>query len=184
MKHSKHEWKSNILPALVTVSPVAVCMLFLVLIPLVYVVVMSFCSIDEYYNVVAGTGTLIAADSVYAGSVLVSNSGTNKLVSGKGNDIFFSGVGTDQFVFGKDFGNDKIVASNSADTIKFNDVFDSSKYTIAQKGNDLVISYQESKTATADTVTLVNWEVSASKTNKVSFDNGNYSISNNQFVKL
>ena len=35
MKHSKHEWKSNILPALVTVSPVAVCMLFLVLIPLV-----------------------------------------------------------------------------------------------------------------------------------------------------
>ena len=52
MKHSKHEWKSNILPALVTVSPVAVCMLFLVLIPLVYVVVMSFCSIDEYYNVV------------------------------------------------------------------------------------------------------------------------------------
>ena len=139
---------------------------------------------DEYYNVVAGTGTLIAADSVYAGSVLVSNSGNNKLVSGKGNDIFFSGVGTDQFVFGKDFGNDKIVASNSADTIKFNDVFDSSKYTIAQKGNDLVISYQESKTATADTVTLVNWEVSASKTNKVSFDNGNYSISNNQFVKL
>ena len=133
---------------------------------------------------VAGTGTLIAADSVYTGSVLVSNSGNNKLVSGKGNDIFFSGVGTDQFVFGKDFGNDKIVASNSADTIKFNDVFDSSKYTIAQKGNDLVISYQESKTATADTVTLVNWEVSASKTNKVSFDNGNYSISNNQFVKL
>ena len=52
MKQSKHEWKSNTFPALVTVAPVAVCMLFLVLIPLLYIVVMSFCSIDEYYNVV------------------------------------------------------------------------------------------------------------------------------------
>ena len=52
MKHSGHEWKSNTLPAFVTVAPVAVCMLFLVIVPLIYVVIMSFWSIDEYYNVV------------------------------------------------------------------------------------------------------------------------------------
>ena len=52
MKKSKHEWKSNGLPALVTVGPVAVILVFLVVLPLMYVAVMSFCSIDSYYNVV------------------------------------------------------------------------------------------------------------------------------------
>ena len=52
MKKSKHELKSNTIPALVTVGPVTVCLILLVAIPLIYVGVMSFCSIDNYYNVV------------------------------------------------------------------------------------------------------------------------------------
>ncbi len=49
--HSKHNWKSNTLPALVTVGPLTLILVLLVAIPLIYVVVMSFCSIDQYYNV-------------------------------------------------------------------------------------------------------------------------------------
>lgn len=51
-KNSKHEWRANTLPALVMVGPVTLCMVLLVAIPLIYVAVMSFCSIDEFYNVV------------------------------------------------------------------------------------------------------------------------------------
>lgn len=51
-KLSKHEWKSNALPSIVTVGPVTLLLVLLVAIPLIYVAVMSFCSIDDYYNVV------------------------------------------------------------------------------------------------------------------------------------
>ena len=51
-KHSKHEWKSNTLPALVMVGPVTLLLVFLIAIPLLYVGVMSFCSTDQYYNVI------------------------------------------------------------------------------------------------------------------------------------
>ena len=51
-KHSKHEWKSNTLPSLVMVGPVTLMLVLLVAIPLIYVGVMSFCTTDEYYNVV------------------------------------------------------------------------------------------------------------------------------------
>lgn len=51
-KISRHEWKSNLLPALVMAGPVTLVLVFLVAVPLIYVGVMSFCSIDEYYNVV------------------------------------------------------------------------------------------------------------------------------------
>ena len=44
--------KKDRLPALIMVGPVTVVMVLLVAIPLIYVAVMSFCSIDEYYNVV------------------------------------------------------------------------------------------------------------------------------------
>ncbi len=44
--------RSKLLPIAVMVGPVTVVMLFLVAIPLLYVGVMSFCSIDENYNVV------------------------------------------------------------------------------------------------------------------------------------
>lgn len=50
-KKTKHEFRSQTLPALVMVGPVTVAMVLLIAIPLVYVAVMSFCSIDEFYNV-------------------------------------------------------------------------------------------------------------------------------------
>ncbi len=49
---SKHEFRSNTLPALIMVGPVTLIMVLLIAIPLIYVAVMSFCGIDEYYNVI------------------------------------------------------------------------------------------------------------------------------------
>lgn len=51
MKKTKHEFRANTLPALLTVSPVTMIMVLLIAIPLIYVAVMSLCSIDEFYNV-------------------------------------------------------------------------------------------------------------------------------------
>lgn len=51
-KKSKHEFRGNTLPALVTVGPITLLLLGLVLAPLIFVLVMSFCSTDEFYNVV------------------------------------------------------------------------------------------------------------------------------------
>jgi len=45
-------FRSKILPALTTVAPVSLWMLLFVAIPLIYVIVISFCSIDDNYNVV------------------------------------------------------------------------------------------------------------------------------------
>lgn len=50
-KKTKHEFRANTLPAIVTVGPVTLIMVLLIAIPLIYVAVMSFCSIDEFYNV-------------------------------------------------------------------------------------------------------------------------------------
>ena len=50
-KHSKHEWKSNTLPSIVMVGPITLLLLFLVVAPLIFVAVMSFCQTDQYYNV-------------------------------------------------------------------------------------------------------------------------------------
>ena len=50
-KKSKHEWRANSFPAAIMVGPVSLWMVLLVAIPLIYVGVMSFCSIDQYYNV-------------------------------------------------------------------------------------------------------------------------------------
>ncbi len=53
MKHrtTKHEFRANTLPALIMVGPVTLIMILLIAVPLLYVAVMSFCSIDEFYNV-------------------------------------------------------------------------------------------------------------------------------------
>lgn len=51
-KTTKQELRSNTIPAIVTVGPVAVLLLFLVVAPLLFVAVMSFCRTDEYYNVI------------------------------------------------------------------------------------------------------------------------------------
>lgn len=50
-KKTKHEFRANTLPALITVGPVTLIMVLLIAVPLIYVAVMSFCSIDEFYNV-------------------------------------------------------------------------------------------------------------------------------------
>ncbi|MCI6408600.1 MAG: ABC transporter permease [Lachnospiraceae bacterium] len=51
-KKSKHELRANTIPALFTVGPVTLLMILLVAVPLVYVGIMSFCSLDEFYNVI------------------------------------------------------------------------------------------------------------------------------------
>lgn len=48
----KMDFRSHTLPALITVGPVGIWMLLFIAIPLIYVIAMSFCSIDEYYNIV------------------------------------------------------------------------------------------------------------------------------------
>ena len=50
-KKSRHEFRGKTLPAIVTVGPVTLIMVLLIAIPLIYVAIMSFCSIDEFYNV-------------------------------------------------------------------------------------------------------------------------------------
>lgn len=78
-KRSKHEFKSNTMPAMVTVGPVALLLIFLVAAPLVLVAVMSFCQTDEYYNVVykftsENYSKLVSADylKIYAQSLLIA----------------------------------------------------------------------------------------------------------------
>ena len=78
-KISKHEIKSNTIPALVTVGPVALLLIFLVVAPLILVAVMSFCQTDEYYNVVYRFTTenyrkLLSTDylKIYGQSLLIS----------------------------------------------------------------------------------------------------------------
>ena len=78
-KRSKHELKSNTMPAMVTVGPVALLLIFLVAAPLVLVAVMSFCQTDEYYNVVykftsENYSKLVSADylKIYAQSLLIA----------------------------------------------------------------------------------------------------------------
>ena len=51
-KLSKHKFRSNTLPAITTVGPVTLWLIFFVAVPLIYVLVMSFCSIDSSYNIV------------------------------------------------------------------------------------------------------------------------------------
>ncbi len=51
-KTSKHDIRSNAIPAAVMVGPVTLLLIFLVVAPLILVAVMSFCSTDEYYNVI------------------------------------------------------------------------------------------------------------------------------------
>ena len=78
-RKTKHEFRSNTLPAIVTVGPVAMLLLFLVAAPLVYVALMSFCQTDEFYNVVYKFTTynyakLFSLDylKIYARSLLIA----------------------------------------------------------------------------------------------------------------
>lgn len=79
MAKSKHEIKSNTIPAVVMVGPVSLMLILLVVIPLVYVAVMSFCTTDQYYNVVFQFSTdnyskLLSPDymKIYGQSLLIA----------------------------------------------------------------------------------------------------------------
>lgn len=78
-KTTKHEFKSNTMPAIVTVGPVAILLLFLVVAPLIFVAIMSFCQTDEFYNVVykftaSNYSKLISVDylKIYGQSLLIA----------------------------------------------------------------------------------------------------------------
>ena len=78
-KHSRHSFRSNTLPAVVTIGPMTLLLVLLVAVPLIYVGVMSFCSIDQYYNVVFQFTTenyarLASADymKIYGQSLLIA----------------------------------------------------------------------------------------------------------------
>lgn len=49
-KHSRHEWRSNTLPAIVTVAPVTLILVFLVAVPLILVAAISFLQNGQYNN--------------------------------------------------------------------------------------------------------------------------------------
>ena len=48
----RRRFRSNTLPALVTVGPVTLWLLAFIAVPLLYILIMGFCSTDQYYNVV------------------------------------------------------------------------------------------------------------------------------------
>lgn len=79
MAKSKHEIKSNTIPSIVMVGPVSLMLILLVVIPLIYVAVMSFCTTDQYYNVVfkfstANYAKLLSPDymKIYGQSLLIA----------------------------------------------------------------------------------------------------------------
>ena len=49
-KHSRHEWRSNTLPAIITVAPVTLILVFLVAVPLILVAAISFLQNGQYNN--------------------------------------------------------------------------------------------------------------------------------------
>ena len=48
---NKKRFREKTLPATIMVGPVTLWLILLVAVPLIYILVMSFCSIDQYYNV-------------------------------------------------------------------------------------------------------------------------------------
>ncbi|SFR64660.1 ABC transporter permease [Anaeromicropila populeti] len=49
---SRRKWKSSIVPSAIMIGPVVLWLGFFIIIPLLYVFIMSFCSLDSHYNVV------------------------------------------------------------------------------------------------------------------------------------
>ncbi len=48
---TKHRLKSKTIPAISMVGPVTIWLLFFIAFPLIYVMIMSFCGLDQFYNV-------------------------------------------------------------------------------------------------------------------------------------
>lgn len=140
---------------------------------------------DVRYDVQAGQGTIKASMAANVqGSFLIGSAGNDTLYAGAGNDMLFGGAGQNRFVFNDNFGQDTVVGSHAQDVLQFNQVFDSKAYTIQQKNQDLVISYQANSLQTANTVTLENWYTSANPTNLVQFKDGVYKIQDHNFVAV
>lgn len=139
---------------------------------------------DVMFNVQAGSGEIRAnEDEKYNGTVLVGSQGDDVLHSGKGNDLMIGGAGKDTFVFGNSFGHDTIVGSSSEDVIRFVNDFNAQEYSISQKHDDLVITYQQTGMATESSITISDWYTASDRIDTVQFGNGNYSISNGSFQK-
>ena len=75
----KHKWKSDSLAAMVMVGPVTCWLILLVAVPLIYVLVMSFCGLDEWGNVayqftIRNYGDLFNASylQIYGQSLLIA----------------------------------------------------------------------------------------------------------------
>ncbi len=80
---SKHKFRNSTLPVLAMVGPVSLWLLFFIVVPLLYVLVISFCRIDENYNIVlsftlANYRNLFNADylQIYVQSILIALSAT------------------------------------------------------------------------------------------------------------
>lgn len=139
---------------------------------------------DVMFNVQAGSGEIRAnEDEKYNGMVLVGSQGDDVLYSGKGNDLMIGGAGKDTFVFGNSFGHDTIAGSSSEDVIRFVNDFNAQEYSISQKHDDLVITYQQTGMTTESSVTISDWYTAADRIDTVQFGNGTYSISNGSFQK-
>lgn len=139
---------------------------------------------DVMLNVQAGSGEIRAnEDEKYNGTVLVGSQGDDVLYSGKGNDLMIGGAGKDTFVFGNSFGHDTIAGSSSEDVIRFVNDFNAQEYSISQKHDDLVITYQQTGMTTESSVTISDWYTAADRIDTVQFSNGTYSISNGSFQK-
>lgn len=139
---------------------------------------------DVMFNVQAGSGEIRAnEDEKYNGTVLVGSHGDDVLYSGKGNDLMIGGAGKDTFVFGNSFGHDTIVGSSSEDVIRFVNDFNAQEYSISQKHDDLVITYQQTGMTTESSITISDWYTASDRIDTVQFGNGTYSISNGSFQK-
>ena len=139
---------------------------------------------DVMFNVQAGSGEIRANENEkYNGTVLVGSQGDDVLYSGKGNDLMIGGAGKDNFVFGNSFGHDTIVGSSSEDVIRFVNDFNAQEYSISQKHDDLVITYQQTGMTTESSITISDWYTASDRIDTVQFSNGTYSISNGSFQK-
>ncbi len=139
---------------------------------------------DQKYAVSSGQGEVHAkAGSSYAGTFLTGSTAADTLYAGSGNDLLFGGEGADTFVFDSVFGNDRIVGSDTQDTVRFQFNLEASNYTIAQDKQDLVISYQEAGSTVSSSVLTVNdWYAGAGQMNSFIFQDGAYKVDGKKFV--
>ena len=109
--------------------------------------------------------------------ILRGEDGRDILIGGGGNDTLDGGTGQAVFIFGKDFGQDKIInpwrhSNASVQTIRFIDSWQPADFIFRQSGNDLLIAAR----AGSDQVLIENYFSSDSKKNyrldKIEFADG------------